>query len=83
MKKCVGDPSSIVPLKSVALKDSISDDDVPVDILDLQVRRLRNKDVALVNVLWRSHSVEGATWEAEVAMKSKYPQHYPSDSSQT
>ncbi|WMV24216.1 hypothetical protein MTR67_017601 [Solanum verrucosum] len=27
-----------------------------------------------VKVLWRSQSVEGATWEAEAAMKAKYPQ---------
>ncbi|WMV55642.1 hypothetical protein MTR67_049027 [Solanum verrucosum] len=34
------------------------------------VRRLRNKEVASIKVLWRSQSVEGATWEAETAMKS-------------
>ena len=46
------------------MKDSISYEDVPVDILDRQVRRLRNKEFILVKVLWRSQSVEGATWEA-------------------
>ncbi|WMV26333.1 hypothetical protein MTR67_019718 [Solanum verrucosum] len=70
LKKCVGDPASIVPLESVAVKDSLSYEDVPVEILDRQVRRLRNKEVASVKVLWRSQSVEGATWEAEAAMKS-------------
>ncbi|WMV41976.1 hypothetical protein MTR67_035361 [Solanum verrucosum] len=67
LKKCV---ASIVPLESVAVKDSLSYEDVPVEILDRQVRRLRNKEVASVKVLWRSQSVEGATWEAEAAMKS-------------
>ncbi|WMV59459.1 hypothetical protein MTR67_052844 [Solanum verrucosum] len=80
LKKCVGDPASIVPLESVAVKDSLSYEDVPVEILDRQVRRLRNKEIASVKVLWRSQSVEGATWEAEVAMKSKYPHLFPSDS---
>ncbi|WMV46395.1 hypothetical protein MTR67_052785 [Solanum verrucosum] len=79
LKKCVGDPASIVPLESVAVKDSLSYEDVPVEILDRQVRRLRNKEVASVKVLWRSQSVEGATWEAEAAMKSKYPHLFPSD----
>ena len=37
LKKCVGDPDSIVPLESVAMKDSLSYADVPVDILDHQV----------------------------------------------
>ncbi|WMV49390.1 hypothetical protein MTR67_042775 [Solanum verrucosum] len=57
----------IVPLESVAMKDSLIYEEVPVEILDCQVRRLRNKDVASVKVLWKSQSVEGATWEAEAA----------------
>ncbi|WMV51105.1 hypothetical protein MTR67_044490 [Solanum verrucosum] len=79
LKKCVGDPTSIVPLESVAVKDSLSYEDVQVEILDRQVRRLRNKEVASVKVLWRSQSVEGATWEAEAALKSKYPHLFTSD----
>ena len=78
LKKCVGDLTSIVPLESVAVKDSLSYEDVLVEILDRQVKRLRNKKVASVKVLWRSQSVEGATWEAEAAMKAKYPHLFPS-----
>ncbi|WMV25581.1 hypothetical protein MTR67_018966 [Solanum verrucosum] len=63
LKKCVGDPASVVPLESVAVKDSLSYEDVPVEILDRQVRRLRNKEVTSVKVLWRSQSEEGATWK--------------------
>ena len=33
LKKCVGDPASIVTLESVAVKDSLSYNDVPVEIL--------------------------------------------------
>ena len=62
LKKCVGDPASIVSLESVVVKDSLSYEDVPVEILDHQVRRLRNKEVASVKVLWRSQSIEGAIW---------------------
>ena len=76
----MGDPAFIVPLESVAVKDSLSYEDVPVEILDRQVRRLRNKEVASVKVLWRIQSVEGATWEEAAAMKAKYPYLYPSDS---
>ena len=54
LKKCMGDPTSINPLKSVAVKDRISYEDVRVEILDSQDRRLRNKEVASVNVLCRS-----------------------------
>ena len=43
LKKYVGDPACIVPLESVAVKDILSYEDVPVEILDRQVRGLRNK----------------------------------------
>ncbi|WMV26251.1 hypothetical protein MTR67_019636 [Solanum verrucosum] len=38
LKKCVGDPASIVPLETVAVKDNLSYEDVPIEILDRQVR---------------------------------------------
>uniref|UniRef100_A0A1S4AHC6 Tf2-1-like SH3-like domain-containing protein n=1 Tax=Nicotiana tabacum TaxID=4097 RepID=A0A1S4AHC6_TOBAC len=40
---------------------------------EMQVRKLRNKEVASVKVLWQSQQVEEATWEAESEMKEKYP----------
>ncbi|WMV18379.1 hypothetical protein MTR67_011764 [Solanum verrucosum] len=80
LKKYVCDLAFVMLLEIVAVKDSLSYEDVPIKILDHQVRRLRNKEVASVKVLWRSQSVEGATWEAEAAMKSKYPPLFTSDS---
>ncbi|KAH0650287.1 hypothetical protein KY284_030199 [Solanum tuberosum] len=47
LKKCVGDPASIVPLESVAVKDSRTYEE-------------------------RTQSLDGATWEAEEAMKAEY-----------
>ena len=79
LKKCVGDPASVEPLESVVVKDSLSYKDVPVEILDRHVRMLRNKEVASFKVLWRSQSIKGATWEAETAMKAKYPHLFPSN----
>ena len=80
LKKCVGDPASIVLLESVAVKDIFSYENIQVKILERQVRRLRNNEIASTKVLWRSQFVEGATWEAEAAMKAKYPHLFPSDS---
>ena len=51
LKKCVGDPTSIVTLESVAMKDSLSYEDVPAKIFTCQVRRLIKKEVASVKVL--------------------------------
>ena len=70
----------MVSLESVGVKHSLSNDDVPVQIMDHQVRRLRNNEITSVKVLWRSQSVEGAIWQAEAGMKDKYPNLFPSDS---
>ncbi|EOY08659.1 DNA/RNA polymerases superfamily protein [Theobroma cacao] len=38
-----------------------------------QVKKLRSKDVASVKVLWRNHTSEEVTWEAEDEMRTKHP----------
>ena len=58
LKNCVGDPTSVVPLVSVAVKETLSYEDVPVEILDRRVRMLRNKKVASVLVLLRSRFIK-------------------------
>ncbi|WMV25399.1 hypothetical protein MTR67_018784 [Solanum verrucosum] len=63
------------------MKDSLTYKEVPIEILNRQVQRLRNKEVASVKVLWNSQSIGGATWKAEAAMKAKSavraPNSYP------
>jgi len=78
LKKCVGDPTSIIPLEGLRVDESLSYEEVPVDILDRQVKKLRNKEVPSVKVLWRNHLVKGATSEAEADMMSRYPHIFPS-----
>ncbi|WMV50362.1 hypothetical protein MTR67_043747, partial [Solanum verrucosum] len=78
LKKCIGDPVSIIPLEGLGVDESLSYEEISVEILDRQVKRLRNKEVASVKVLWRNHLVEGSTWEAEADMKSRYPHLFPS-----
>ncbi|KAF3632248.1 putative uroporphyrinogen decarboxylase, chloroplastic-like [Capsicum annuum] len=40
LKKCISDPSLIVSLESVGVKDSHSYEEVPVEILDYQLRKI-------------------------------------------
>ncbi|XP_070029100.1 uncharacterized protein [Nicotiana sylvestris] len=69
----VGDPSTIVPVETIEVNEELSYEEIPVAILDRQVRKLRNKEIASVKVLWRNQQVEEATWKAEEDMKKKYP----------
>ncbi|WMV07317.1 hypothetical protein MTR67_000702 [Solanum verrucosum] len=73
LKKCIGDPLLILLTESIRIKDSLSYEEILVQILDRQVRRLRTKDVASVKVLWRNQLVDEATWEAEEDIKKRYP----------
>ncbi|CAN4106291.1 unnamed protein product [Withania somnifera] len=73
LRRCIGDPSRITPIEDVQVTEELGYEEVPVAILDRQVKKLRNKEVASVKVLWRNQQVEEVTWEAEEAMKSKYP----------
>ncbi|WMV19218.1 hypothetical protein MTR67_012603 [Solanum verrucosum] len=44
LMKCMGNPSLIVPTKNVGIKDNLSYEEISVQILDCQVRKLRTKD---------------------------------------
>ncbi|XP_070002587.1 uncharacterized protein [Nicotiana sylvestris] len=69
-QKVVGDPPTITPIEAIEVNEELSYEEIPVAILDKQVRKLRNKEVASVKVLWQSQQVEEATWEAESPSKS-------------
>ncbi|CAN4106288.1 unnamed protein product [Withania somnifera] len=73
LRKYIGDPSHITPIEDVQVTEDLTYEEVPIAILDRQVKKLRNKEVASVKVLWRNQQVEEVTWEAEETMKSKYP----------
>ncbi|XP_070015638.1 uncharacterized protein [Nicotiana sylvestris] len=73
LRKVVGDPSTIVPVKTIEVNEELSYEEVPVAILVRQVRKLRNKEITSVKVLCWNQQVEEATWEAEIEMKKKYP----------
>ena len=70
LKKCIGNLESIIPFEGLGVKDNLFYEEIPVQILDRQVKMLRNKEVASVKVLWMNHLVHGATWETETNMKS-------------
>ncbi|XP_019066930.2 uncharacterized protein [Solanum lycopersicum] len=73
LKKCLGDPASILPGEGLEVEEDLSYEEVFVEISDKHIKRLRKKEVATVKLLWRNHLVEGATWEAKADMRSRYP----------
>nr|GFB30934.1 hypothetical protein [Tanacetum cinerariifolium] len=45
----------------------------PIEIMDREVKRLRNSRVPIVKVRWNSRRVPEFTWEREDQFKKKYP----------
>ncbi|WMV54704.1 hypothetical protein MTR67_048089 [Solanum verrucosum] len=78
LKNCVGDPTSIVSLEGLGVKENLSYEEITVEISNWQVKRLKNKEVASVKVLLKNTLVEGATWEVELDVLSGYPHIFPS-----
>ena len=62
LEMCICDPVSILLIKGLGVKDNPSYEEVPVQIFDRQVKKLRNKEVVSIKVLWKNQLVEGATW---------------------
>ncbi|TMW87231.1 hypothetical protein EJD97_020249 [Solanum chilense] len=65
LKKYMGNHSLIIPTKNIGINDSLSDEEIPAQILHRQVRKLRTKEVTLVEFFWRNQFLKKATWEAE------------------
>ena len=55
------DPKYILPIADLGVLENLSYEEVSVEILDCQVKMLRNKEGASLKVLWRNYLVEGAT----------------------
>ncbi|KAK8590195.1 hypothetical protein V6N13_088971 [Hibiscus sabdariffa] len=73
LRRYRSDPSHVLEPEEVELNPDHSYEEEPVMILDREVKRLRNKNVSLVKVLYRNHIVEEATCEPEETMRKQYP----------
>ncbi|CAL2247345.1 unnamed protein product [Prunus armeniaca] len=63
--KYVPNPSLILEYQFVELREELTYEEQPVQILDRKEQVLRSTTISVVKVLWRSQTVEEATWESE------------------
>ncbi|GAU37338.1 hypothetical protein TSUD_395190 [Trifolium subterraneum] len=69
-RKYVSDPSHVIESDDVQVKDNLTVETVPLRIEGREVKKLRNKEIAPVKVIWGGPAGENATWELESKMKS-------------
>ncbi|GKA18557.1 putative reverse transcriptase domain-containing protein [Tanacetum coccineum] len=73
LKKCLSDESLVIPLDEIQLDDKLHFIEEPVEIMDREVKRLKQSRIPIVKVRWNSRRGPEYTWEREDQMKSKYP----------
>ncbi|GJV23303.1 putative reverse transcriptase domain-containing protein, partial [Tanacetum coccineum] len=73
LEKCLSDESIIIPLDEIQLDDKLHFIEEPVEIMDREVKRLKQSHKPIVKVRWNSRLGPEYTWEREDQMKSKYP----------
>ena len=67
------DPSHVLEYEPINVREDLSYEEQPMQILDGRKQVLCSRNISLVKVLWRNHAVQEVTWEKEEDMKEKYP----------
>ncbi|XP_061351470.1 uncharacterized protein LOC133296488 [Gastrolobium bilobum] len=76
LRKYVSDPSHILNIDSVQVKENLTIETRPIQILDKNMKQLRNKVIPLIKVLWEGLSSHEATWEKEEELQQNYPEFF-------
>ncbi|GJX37575.1 putative reverse transcriptase domain-containing protein [Tanacetum coccineum] len=72
LKKCLADENLIIPLEEIKLDDKLHFFKEPVEIMDQEVKQLKQSQIPIVKVRWNSWRGLEFTWEREDYFKSKY-----------
>ncbi|KAK6145345.1 hypothetical protein DH2020_022165 [Rehmannia glutinosa] len=84
LKKYHPDPEHIIKDNIPQVMENLTYEEKPLQIIDHQVRELRNKSISLVKVVWQNHDkLEEATWETEEEMRKHYPELFPQENLET
>ncbi|GJS92813.1 hypothetical protein Tco_0799781 [Tanacetum coccineum] len=72
-KKCFVEEPLAIPLDEIQIDDKLNFIKEPVEIMDREVKRLKQSHIPIVKVRWNSIRGPEFTWELEDQMKKKYP----------
>nr|GEZ06880.1 putative reverse transcriptase domain-containing protein [Tanacetum cinerariifolium] len=73
LKKCYANEPLAVPLDGLHFDEKLQFVEKPVEIMNHEVKRLRNSHVPIVKVRWNSRRGHEFTWEREDQFKKTYP----------
>nr|GEU39831.1 putative reverse transcriptase domain-containing protein [Tanacetum cinerariifolium] len=73
LKKCLSDESLVIPIKELQLDDKLNFVEEPVEIMNREVKQLRQSLIPIIKVQWNSRRGPEFTWEREDEIRVKYP----------
>ncbi|GKC60612.1 putative reverse transcriptase domain-containing protein [Tanacetum coccineum] len=73
LKKCYAEEPLVMPLEGVHIDDMLQIMEEPVEILEREIKRLKQSRIPLIKVRWNSRRGPEFTWEREDSFKEKYP----------
>ncbi|GKA23050.1 putative reverse transcriptase domain-containing protein [Tanacetum coccineum] len=73
LKKCLSDEPLAIPLDEIHVDDKLNFIEEPIEIIDLEVKHLRQSRIPIVKVHWNSRRGPEYTWERKDQMQKKYP----------
>nr|GEU32130.1 putative reverse transcriptase domain-containing protein [Tanacetum cinerariifolium] len=83
LKNCHADVPLAVPLDRLHVDDKLYFVEEPVEIMNREVKRLKQSRIPLVKVRWNSKRGPEFTWEREDQFKQKYPHLFTNQASTT
>ncbi|GKF21758.1 hypothetical protein Tco_0070396 [Tanacetum coccineum] len=73
LKKCMADEPLAIPLDEIQVDDKLNFIEGPIEIMDREVKRLKQSRILIVKVRWNSKRGPEFTWEREDQMQKKSP----------
>ncbi|GKD21129.1 putative reverse transcriptase domain-containing protein [Tanacetum coccineum] len=73
LKKCFSDEPLAIPLDEIQIDDKLHFIEEPVEIMDREVKCLKQSRILIVKVRWNSRRGLESIWECENKMQKKYP----------
>nr|GEY69776.1 hypothetical protein [Tanacetum cinerariifolium] len=81
LKKCLAESDSQIPLEETKFDESLRFIQEPIEIVERDMKKLKQRIIPLVKVRWDSLQGAEYTWEREDQFKTKYPHLFTSTSS--
>nr|GEV25474.1 putative reverse transcriptase domain-containing protein [Tanacetum cinerariifolium] len=73
LNKCLSDEPLAIPLDKLHIDDKLHFVEEPMEIMDREIKRLRERAIPIIKVRWNSKRGPEFTWEREDQFKQKYP----------